>query len=394
MTGSAGGIRLHLQKIGVGIVAAVIGGAAVLLLWKPCLPFLAAYLLAGVLQRPYRRLLRLFASKNRRKDDTASPSRRSLYKRGHGGAVAASEVPKLWRGAAAVLPVLICVLAGGGVLWGLGGLLWSEVRRILAWLADNAVLVLDAVRAVSETAASFFAGLPLGGGSSASNFAETVTGVFGGMLTALLSGISAKASSAVGAFAAALPGMLLFFAVFLLASVYMTAEYAAVTAYLAKAIPNTLRRKWDGIRRGVGVAVGAFALAYCKMAALTFGMLLVGLCLLGVRGALTVSLIGALIDLLPLIGVGVLLLPWALFAFFCGRRGLGVGLVVLYLVITVTRRVIEPRLIGRSMGLHPLAALFALYAGGVLFGPLGMIGVPLAASAVLWGYRAVKHGAR
>ena len=117
-------------------------------------------------------------------------------------------------------------------------------------------------------------------------------------------------------------------------------------------------------------------------------------CLSGVRGALTVSLIGALIDLLPLIGVGVLLLPWALFAFFCGRRGLGVGLVVLYLVLTVTRRVIEPRLIGRSMGLHPLAARFALYAGGVLFGPLGMIGVPLAASAVLWGYRAVKHGAR
>ena len=373
--------RSWLHRIGTGIAAAVIVGTAVLLLWRPCLPFAAAYLLAGLLRRPHAFLLRLFRMRKKKRNTDGD----------------ARDVPRLLRGMAAVLPVLGCAVVGGGVIWLLGGLIWSELRRTLLWLADNAALVMDTVRAIGDAAASFLGTFaPVGGlsDSPAAALAEGISEVLCGMLGDLLGGLSAKASSRVGAVAAALPRILLFFAVFLLSAVYMTAEYAAVTAWIGRMIPQSLRRRWEGIRDGIGAAIGTLAAAYCKMAALTFAMLFVGLCLLGIRGALTAALIGAVVDILPLIGVGALLLPWSLFAFFCGRQGLGIGLVILYLVIAVTRQVLEPRIVGRSMGLHPLTALFALYAGGVVFGPLGMIGVPLCVSLAVRVRRAVKHGAR
>lgn len=376
-----GGYRRWLRRLGTGILLTAVGGAAVWLLWRPCLPFVLAYLLAFLLHRPHRWLLcRMQAHVHKKRSGAA--------------------VTRFGRGVTAVLLVLVCVAGGGGLLFWLGRLLWDAMAGLFVWLADNTAAVVGVIGTVSAWIASFLARvtavLPIGdiGTAGAGALTQTVSAMISDLLGGVLGTVSAKASGAVTAFAMSLPRILLFAAVFVLASVYMTAEYDAISAFLHRALPPSVRRKWDTFRHGIGRAARAVIGAYCKMACLTFVLLLIGLLVLGVDGAPGIALIGAALDALPLIGVGAVLLPWALVSFFCGRIGRGVGLVVLYLVITVTRQALEPRIIGRSIGLHPLAALFALYAGGVLFGAVGMIAAPLCLSVSLCGYRAVKHEGR
>ena len=87
----------------------------------------------------------------------------------------------------------------------------------------------------------------------------------------------------------------------------------------------------------------------------------------------------ALADLLPVIGVGTILIPWGIVMLLQKNFYLGFGLLILYLVISLIRQVAEPKVLGKSLGLHPLLTLFATYVGFSLFGLLGMILAPIVA---------------
>ena len=104
--------------------------------------------------------------------------------------------------------------------------------------------------------------------------------------------------------------------------------------------------------------------------------------------AFIIALLLAVVDLLPLLGTGVILIPWALICLLLGQVKLGIGLLALYGVTTLVRQVLEPKLIGDGLGLHPLLSLFSMYAGLRLFGVWGMITAPL----VTAGVRAVFGG--
>ena len=121
--------------------------------------------------------------------------------------------------------------------------------------------------------------------------------------------------------------------------------------------------------------VGAFARmvrAYLILLGITFGELAAGAFLFGVPHPATAAAVVALVDLLPVLGTGIVLIPWAAVALLQGEVFLGAGLAVLYGVIALVRNLLEPKILGRQMGLHPLAALVSIYVGGRLFGLLGL----------------------
>jgi len=96
----------------------------------------------------------------------------------------------------------------------------------------------------------------------------------------------------------------------------------------------------------------------------------------------------AAVDLLPVFGVGTVLLPWSLFSFVGGDVYRGVGLLVLFFVMYVVRQFAEPRILGSTIGVHPLFTLFAVFAGFSLFGIWGMVLFPL----LLYGVKALLSG--
>ena len=104
-----------------------------------------------------------------------------------------------------------------------------------------------------------------------------------------------------------------------------------------------------------------------------FAMLLVGFIILHVDYALLLAGIFAVIDLLPVLGVGTMLIPWSIFCLLTKQTGLGIGLIIMYGVITVVRQYAEPKIIGSNLGIHPLLTLVSMYAGVEFLGFFGLI---------------------
>jgi predicted PurR-regulated permease PerM len=102
-----------------------------------------------------------------------------------------------------------------------------------------------------------------------------------------------------------------------------------------------------------------------------------GLLLLRVDGAIEVAALIALIDFLPVIGTGGIVIPWMLIELIQGKLPFALGLMALYLIIAVVRNILEPKLIGEQIGLHPLIMLISMYVGVKIFGFVGLVALPV-----------------
>lgn len=143
-----------------------------------------------------------------------------------------------------------------------------------------------------------------------------------------------------------------------------------------------LRPMLDALKR-VRKAVSSWLLAQLQLSGVTFTILLLGYLLLGVSYAPLWALVTAVVDALPVLGTGSVLLPWSLISLLQGNVAQAIGLVGIYVVVAVTRSVLEPRLLGKHLGLDPLVTLIALYVGYKLWGIGGMILSPLLAVTAL-----------
>ena len=110
---------------------------------------------------------------------------------------------------------------------------------------------------------------------------------------------------------------------------------------------------------------------------LTFFELTIGLHILGIENALVIAFLIAIFDVLPVLGTGGIMIPWILICFLNKQMKTCVGLLILYLVITVIRNIIEPKIVGKQIGLHPLLMLLCMYLGAKLFGFLGIFILPI-----------------
>ena len=112
---------------------------------------------------------------------------------------------------------------------------------------------------------------------------------------------------------------------------------------------------------------------------LTFAIVLVGFLIIGIENAVGVAILVSLVDLLPILGIGTVMVPWAIFSFAIGEHVRGVGLLVLFVVAVVIRELAEPKIVGENLGIHPLITLIAIYSGYALFGFVGLILFPVIA---------------
>lgn len=185
----------------------------------------------------------------------------------------------------------------------------------------------------------------------------------------------------------ATPELLLIFCVTMFATYYLLAEPDLLLRALCVFVPERLHPRLQEV---YGQALRAFA-AYLRAQAVvmlqTLVLSLVGLRLLGVNYVLLFGVLIALLDLLPMVGPGTLLLPWALLEGLQGDGQLAVGLPVLLAAIIVGRQIVEPRIMGAGLGLHPLASLLAGFLGLAVFGPLGLLLGPLIAGLAYFIYR-------
>ena len=173
-----------------------------------------------------------------------------------------------------------------------------------------------------------------------------------------------------------LPSILLSFMVTLLACFYFSLDLDAIHAAVAVLLPQRWQEGWNDAKQKFFGVVAKWVRAYFILFLITFVGLLIGFMILGVDYALLMALVGALVDVLPVVGVGLILIPWSMWALISGNAFVGVGLLIMYGALVILRQVAEPHIVGSSIGVHPLLTLVAMYVGFKLFGIPGMIILP------------------
>jgi sporulation integral membrane protein YtvI len=176
-----------------------------------------------------------------------------------------------------------------------------------------------------------------------------------------------------------LPSIVLFVVTVILSSFMLSSEWPGLRRALAKRLPEPWRQKLSSFLSRLKSAMGGWLKAQLKLLGICFGVLTIGLWILGVDYPLLFGAIIALVDALPVLGSGTILVPWAIVEFLQGQTPLGCGLMILYGVSSLTRTAVEPRVLGRQIGLSPVITLFSMYAGWRLMRVAGMILFPICA---------------
>lgn len=169
----------------------------------------------------------------------------------------------------------------------------------------------------------------------------------------------------------------------IISSFMISAKLPKIRAWLAARISRERLRPIIATLTGMKNGVFGWLKAQLKLSGITWVILTMGLVLLRVPYAPLWSTLIALLDAFPVLGTGTALLPWSLICFLQQDGGRAVGLLGIYTVITLSRSILEPKLVGKHLGLDPLVTLIALYAGYKLWGLGGMILSPILAVAAV-----------
>lgn len=176
-----------------------------------------------------------------------------------------------------------------------------------------------------------------------------------------------------------LPRGVLFLFTALMSGYFFLADQAVLTSFFRKLPPRQWLPRLEQTGTQLKQALGGWLRAQGLLMASTFLLLSAAFLLLDVETAILLAAVTAAVDALPVFGAGTVLLPWALAVMLGGNLRRGTALLGLYAVLWLIRSILEPKLIANRAGLHPLAALFAMYLGFSLFGVAGMLLAPPAA---------------
>lgn len=174
------------------------------------------------------------------------------------------------------------------------------------------------------------------------------------------------------------PTLLVQSIVTIVATVFITLDFDKFRTFIARQIPDDKREVFNEARTFFSGVLLKCVGAYAAIVALTFLELSIGLRALQVPRAATLAALIAFVDILPILGTGAILIPWGIIAIINQNYVLGGGVLLLYVVVTVVRNVVEPRLVGKQIGLHPVVVFAGMLLGLRYLGFLGMFGVPLA----------------
>jgi len=187
-------------------------------------------------------------------------------------------------------------------------------------------------------------------------------------------------------------GSVLFAVTAILSSFMLSGELPAIRGWLRRTVRPAWLEKLQTLGGHVRTTLGGWLRAQLKLMGITFLILNAGLLLLRVRYPVLAALIITVVDALPVFGTGTILIPWALALFLQGETKTGIGLVILYGAAALSRQALEPRLVGKQVGLNPVLTLLALYTGYRLLGVGGMIVFPIAAMLFkqLWDHSGLQ----
>ena len=206
---------------------------------------------------------------------------------------------------------------------------------------------------------------------------ENALSSLGDMLLRWAGSLSGALTSGAWSTATSIPNMLLTLVLTVMGTYYLTADRARITAFIRRTLPAGMRRRMGDIRAHLIRALLGQVRSQLAVSAIIIAFLVVCFALFGVRYGLLIGLLIGVADALPVVGAGLFLVPWSLLGFLTGDTLTGVLMACAYVGTVLIRQIVEPRIVGKNLGVYPLAAMAAMYAGYRLMGFLGLLAGPM-----------------
>lgn len=209
---------------------------------------------------------------------------------------------------------------------------------------------------------------------------DELGGIFGSVRSSIgkaVSELSVKLITRLSGMAASIPGMLVKMVFALISGFFFAADFDRIISYVKEKLPAAALSKVCGLWNRLRKTLGKYAGSYALIMLITFAELSLGLLFVGIRRPFGIAFGIALFDILPVLGSGGILVPWAVIELFGGDVKTFTGLIVVWVIISIVRNIIEPKIVGKQVGLHPLATLISMYLGAKLFGFVGMFVCPI-----------------
>lgn len=204
----------------------------------------------------------------------------------------------------------------------------------------------------------------------------------------LLQGLLDNSINGLAKFITILPDFFILILISTIATFFIIRDRAVLRSFILHFIPATARSGYRNVISHLISALIGFFKAYSILISITAIITLVALKILGVEYVLTIGIIVGLLDILPVLGPGAVFIPWIIWQFVAGNTKMGISLLVIYIIISVVRQILEPQIVGDNIGLHPLATLISLYVGLKLGGMIGIILGPVCVVVAIACYRA------
>ncbi len=286
---------------------------------------------------------------------------------------------KIKRKYGTVLMIMLVILGIVLACYGTGLLFMNGIHGFMAYLPtmyENAELELNTASAQLEALLHkipAFAKL---------DFAELSSMVLD-EANILISSYKEPTFSAIGGIAKSIPDMFVKSIMGLLATYFFIADRDKITAAVERHLPDAVKEKIRMVYMHILHAVGGYFKAQFKIMFVVYVVITAGLMILRVDYAWLIGFGIAFLDMLPVFGTGTVLIPWAAVKIFSGNITMAAGMIILYVVALVVHQLIQPKLVGESVGLDPFAALFFMYIGYEVKGVIGMI-IAIPAGMILY----------
>jgi len=258
-----------------------------------------------------------------------------------------------------------------------------EAEKLLEWLASDSASLGSAIADFFNKITSFGdRPIPLIKNlmkiEQFRQFWENIDVVISDMISEAVSSLTKSIPAGVIHMISSLPSIILFTVITIISAFYFSLDLGAINSAVVSVFPRRMQSKLPSFKKKLMGTAAKYVRAYILLLSLTFCELFIGFAILKVPYPLLLALLTALVDILPILGVGAILVPWGLFEILIFKDIFtGVGLLIIYVIVAIIRQITEPKVVAGSLGLHPLLTLAAMYIGLKVFGILGMILGPI-----------------
>ncbi len=196
----------------------------------------------------------------------------------------------------------------------------------------------------------------------------------------MVSGLSVGVMGIISGLASSLPILFIKLLLMVISTFFIAMDYDRLTGFMLRQLNEKANHIFMQVKEYVGGTLFACIRSYGLIMSITFIELSVGLTLIGIDNSILIALMIAIFDILPVLGTGGIMIPWTVITALQGNYPTALGLLLVYLFVTVVRNILEPKIVGSRIGLHPVVTLASMFVGVQLFGVLGLFGLPIGLS--------------